>query len=222
MTVAKSHLLRLSLPSERRFAEDWINGDLELPVIPCLSTDLYSAYLRWCRTNGESRPRTSAQFYSSIQHLPGWDKRKPASRLPYLGRNHAEAHRTPAHGSHRCKRHRSPDRRQRHPLANRLLRPFLGGDQQGFRKVSLFRAKCHCSGHPEQPKAAWIQGCSGRSGRSGLTRVYANAFSRARASKDFSRVYVKVPEHPEQPVFMRLSPGTVARNTPGTPGTEPP
>jgi len=76
MTVAKSHLLRLSLPSERRFAEDWINGDLELPVIPCLSTDLYSAYLRWCRTNGESRPRTSAQFYSSIQHLPGWDKRK--------------------------------------------------------------------------------------------------------------------------------------------------
>ncbi|MBP9805735.1 MAG: toprim domain-containing protein [Candidatus Accumulibacter sp.] len=75
MTVAKTHLLRLSLPSERRFTEDWLNGELDLPVVPCLSTELYSAYLRWCRTNGESRPRTSAQFYSSIHHSPGWDKR---------------------------------------------------------------------------------------------------------------------------------------------------
>ena len=70
------NVLTRSLSSERRFAEEWINGELDLPVIPCLSTDLYSAYLLWCRANGESRPRTSAQFYSSIQHSSGWEKRK--------------------------------------------------------------------------------------------------------------------------------------------------
>jgi putative DNA primase/helicase len=76
MTVAKGHLLRLSQPSEVRFLDDWTAGELDLPVCPCLSTDLYSFYLRWCRINGESRPRTSAQFYSSVQHTQGWTKKK--------------------------------------------------------------------------------------------------------------------------------------------------
>lgn len=76
LTRAKGRLLRLSLPSDRRFAQDWIDGDLDLPVCPCLSTDLYAAYLKWCRSNGESRPRTSEQFHSSIQHSPGWSKGK--------------------------------------------------------------------------------------------------------------------------------------------------
>lgn len=76
VTIAKLNLLRLSQPSERRFVDDWISGDLELPVVPCLSTDLYAVYQRWCRTNGETKPRTSAQFYSSLQHAPGWSKAK--------------------------------------------------------------------------------------------------------------------------------------------------
>lgn len=76
MTEAKDNLQRLSMPSERRFLFDWISGDLDLPVCPCLSTDLYTVYQRWCRSNGETRPRTSAQFFSSLAHTPGWEKRK--------------------------------------------------------------------------------------------------------------------------------------------------
>ena len=76
MTTAKGHLLQLSLPSERRFLQDWISGDLDYPVVPCLSTDLYACYLRWCRNNGESRPRTSSQFYACVHHMHGWQKTK--------------------------------------------------------------------------------------------------------------------------------------------------
>lgn len=76
MTEAKKKLIALSMASELRFVNDWITGDAGLPVCPCLSGDLYAAYLRWCRINGESRPRPSNQFFGAIEHQQGWEKKK--------------------------------------------------------------------------------------------------------------------------------------------------
>lgn len=72
MTEAKAELIRLSLPSEQRFVQDWIEGHTDHPLCPCLSMDLYSAYIRWCKTNGESRPRASHQFLGMVGHMTGW------------------------------------------------------------------------------------------------------------------------------------------------------
>jgi len=76
MTQAKRNLISLSAASELRFCQDWILGDTDMPVVPCLASDFYAAYLRWCRTNGESRPRPSNQFFGAIAHQPGWEKKK--------------------------------------------------------------------------------------------------------------------------------------------------
>jgi putative DNA primase/helicase len=76
MTEAKGKLIAMSSPSELRFAHEWVAGDLALPVCPALTGDLYAAYLRWCRDNGEQRPRPSNQFFGAIERQPGWDKKK--------------------------------------------------------------------------------------------------------------------------------------------------
>ena len=77
MTTAKKQLQRLSSSSELRFLTDWALGDLGLPVCPALADDVYSAYVRWCRNNGESRPRPSNVFHATIAHLGcGWEKKK--------------------------------------------------------------------------------------------------------------------------------------------------
>ena len=76
MTQAKKNLVALSQASEIRFVNDWITGDWILPICPCLSSDLYAAYLKWCRINGESRPRPSNQFFGAITHQQGWEKKK--------------------------------------------------------------------------------------------------------------------------------------------------
>ena len=76
MTESKQKLITLSQTSELRFVSDWVSGDFGLPVCPCLSADLYQAYLRWCRLNGESRPRPSNQFVGAVEHMTGWEKRK--------------------------------------------------------------------------------------------------------------------------------------------------
>jgi len=76
MTEAKKSLIALSLPSEHRFINEWISGDTDWPVVPCLATDLYAAYLKWCRSNGEQRPRASNMFHGAVARLPGWGKKR--------------------------------------------------------------------------------------------------------------------------------------------------
>lgn len=76
MTEAKQALIDLSLPSEIRFINDWTAGDTPWPIVPCIAGDLYAAYLKWCRLNGESRPRPSNQFHGSVARRAGWTKKK--------------------------------------------------------------------------------------------------------------------------------------------------
>jgi putative DNA primase/helicase len=79
MTEAKNNLIHRSLPSEDRFVQDWISGDISfdeangsLPFCACGSGDLYAAYMRWCRQQGEMRPRPQNQFNSRLTRREGW------------------------------------------------------------------------------------------------------------------------------------------------------
>lgn len=71
-TVAKDNLINLSLPSDRRFIKEWLEGESDWPCVPCLSMDLYQVYLAWCKKNGENRPRPSNQFLGMVNNLTGW------------------------------------------------------------------------------------------------------------------------------------------------------
>lgn len=76
MTESKKRLIALSSASEIRFVNEWVLGEMGLPICPCLAGDLYATYLKWCKTNGESRPRPSNQFHGAVGHIPGWKKTK--------------------------------------------------------------------------------------------------------------------------------------------------
>jgi len=76
MTEAKVALMALASPSEVRFVNDFITGDAGLPICPCLANDFYAAYMKWCRLNGEQRPRPSNQFHGAVSRLSGWEKKK--------------------------------------------------------------------------------------------------------------------------------------------------
>lgn len=75
-TESKRALIALSAPSEQRFILEWSNGDMGLPVCPALSTDVYAAYLKWCKSRGESRPRPDNQFHGAVGRLAGWEKKR--------------------------------------------------------------------------------------------------------------------------------------------------
>ena len=76
MTAAKRTLINLSKPSEYRFIDEWIDGQTEWPLLPCLANDLYAAYLRWSRINGEAKPRPANHFKEAIGRIDGWEKKK--------------------------------------------------------------------------------------------------------------------------------------------------
>jgi putative DNA primase/helicase len=76
MTDAKRELANVSASSEERFVREWVDRDLQLPVGPVLSVDLYRAYVRWCERSGERRSmRTREQFLNTVGRMRGWEKR---------------------------------------------------------------------------------------------------------------------------------------------------
>lgn len=87
MTQSKQDLIDINLESSDRFISDWINGDLELPVCPVITEDLYSAYQQWCKTNGVSRPRELSQLSNHLSKTIGWkrDRKHIYSDFSYSG-----------------------------------------------------------------------------------------------------------------------------------------
>ncbi|MBY0453329.1 MAG: toprim domain-containing protein [Burkholderiaceae bacterium] len=77
MTWAKNDLIQQSLSSEERFLADWMALEIDglhgepLPFIPCLGSDLYRAYVRWCNGQGE-RPRRKQDVIGLAGKLDGW------------------------------------------------------------------------------------------------------------------------------------------------------
>jgi len=72
MTEAKRDLIAISLGSDDSFIREWMGGEIEaLPFCPSGTAQVYAEYLRWCRREGETRPRRSKEFWSTIAKI-GW------------------------------------------------------------------------------------------------------------------------------------------------------
>jgi len=90
MTNAKLELIDRAASSEERFVRDWINLELDnangetLPLCPALGLSLYRVYERWCRQNGEIRPRPANQFIGYLNKQHGWSAGKSESTLASL------------------------------------------------------------------------------------------------------------------------------------------
>lgn len=81
MTHAKRQLIEISMDSVERFVLEWMAGDVQLvvdgpglPFCPCASSDLYTAYQRWCRAQGVAKPREQNQFLGRVMRREGWKK----------------------------------------------------------------------------------------------------------------------------------------------------
>ena len=74
-TQAKEDLINVNRESVDRFLEEWTKGDIDgLPLCPAATTDVYQAYLRWCRREGVKFPRESNQFAGFVTKQPGWTR----------------------------------------------------------------------------------------------------------------------------------------------------
>lgn len=76
MTRAKAELQTLSRGSVERFVSEWLALEVDVsertvPVCPCLGSDLYGLYCRWCEKFGE-RVRPAKELIGHLGKLPGW------------------------------------------------------------------------------------------------------------------------------------------------------
>jgi putative DNA primase/helicase len=66
LTRAKADLIELGLRPAERFAREWLSGEIELPLHPCTTGQLYKAFQRWCRMCGERLPPNQAYFSTAV------------------------------------------------------------------------------------------------------------------------------------------------------------
>jgi putative DNA primase/helicase len=85
MTRAKTDLIEVSMDSVSAFLRAWQQGEVQdMPFCPCLGTQLFSVYRRFCDWNGERYPRVYRQFIGDLKMAPGWTAGKPATTLENL------------------------------------------------------------------------------------------------------------------------------------------
>lgn len=66
MTEAKAALIDLGLKPAERFANEWLQGFLEVPVRVCSASQLYRVFRRWADHNGERYAPTQAVFTRQV------------------------------------------------------------------------------------------------------------------------------------------------------------
>ena len=66
MTNAKRELVELGLRPAERFAKEWLGKELDLPLHPCSTGQLYKAFTRWCRMSGDRLPPNQANFSTAV------------------------------------------------------------------------------------------------------------------------------------------------------------
>ncbi len=66
MTSAKLDLMELGLRPAERFTRDWLAKQLELPLWPCSALQLYKAFQRWSRQQGEKTIVNQNGFTSTV------------------------------------------------------------------------------------------------------------------------------------------------------------
>lgn len=75
-TVAHDELVRLGKTADRRFIEDWLNGDTDYPVGPVASIHLYQAFKIWASQQGERFIPTQTALCITLGHfMPSARKR---------------------------------------------------------------------------------------------------------------------------------------------------
>lgn len=67
MTRAKERLIELNWKSSERFAHEWLNGFLPLPVRVCSAGQLYRAFRRWADQTGEKWPPAQPLFTGQVE-----------------------------------------------------------------------------------------------------------------------------------------------------------
>ena len=67
MTAAKTALVQAGWRPEERFAHEWMDGLLPLPIRVCSAEQLYRAFRRWCDVNGERFPPAQGKFTESVR-----------------------------------------------------------------------------------------------------------------------------------------------------------
>jgi hypothetical protein len=67
MTKAKEALVELGLKPAERFANEWLDGYLPLPLQVCSAEQLYRVFRRWCDLNGEKYPPPQSMFTESVK-----------------------------------------------------------------------------------------------------------------------------------------------------------
>lgn len=82
MTQAKLDLIELGWRGPERFAHEWVEGYLDLPVRVCSAEQLYRAFRRWCDQTGEKWTAQQAIFTRSLER---W-VRERVQRDPATGR----------------------------------------------------------------------------------------------------------------------------------------
>jgi len=70
MTTAKADLVELGLKPAERFAREWLSQGMDLPMHPCSTGQLYRAFGKWCRINGERAPN-QAHFTTAVTKYAG-------------------------------------------------------------------------------------------------------------------------------------------------------
>ena len=70
MTLSKEELMALCKEPPVQFVDDWLDEDLNLPVVCCLLDDLYQCFKRWCDRSGERFVPTKRSFSSQLQRHP--------------------------------------------------------------------------------------------------------------------------------------------------------
>lgn len=66
MTKAKQDLISLSMKSHERFTWLWLEGELNIPLIPVVSTDLYKFYEGWCKRTNQKFTAELTEFGVSL------------------------------------------------------------------------------------------------------------------------------------------------------------
>jgi len=66
MTKAKEALIEASWRSPARFAYEWLEGFIELPVRVCSAEQLYRAFRRWCDMTGAKWPPEQSVFTTEV------------------------------------------------------------------------------------------------------------------------------------------------------------
>jgi putative DNA primase/helicase len=66
MTRAKADLVELGLRPAEQFTHEWLSQEVDLPLHPCSTAQLYKAFKHWCRNTGERLPPHQRLFSSAV------------------------------------------------------------------------------------------------------------------------------------------------------------